>query len=53
MKKIHKNAIQTTIKQSINASPNADFVTILPKLLKLFPNFDFSKINKIVRIKER
>ena len=43
MKKIHKSAIQTTnLKQSASSSNN-NFATIISKILKLFPNFDFSK----------
>ena len=48
MKKIYKNTIQKAKTANFENTKNTNFIEILPNLLKLFPNFDISKmINKL------
>lgn len=44
MKKIYKSTFQRANHTNLGSSNNNNFAEILPKLLKLFPNFNISKM---------
>ncbi len=48
MKKIHKTHINSTKIQSKQTNFDVDFMQLLPKILKIIPNLDLSKLTNFL-----